>query len=201
MFHCSHFTHQHSAHPHSMLKSTLNKLLTQWIHDFKSHQLCRILFRRSLDQLNHVIIKPLSDDDLAKVTGHDLFIDDTYIKILSECQYTYDHKLQCGMLYAIHELIHCAHKIDKKPSVHRVRKVSESILMKFDLEADHYAALILSDFSQRWSLLELKKTQVLCLEDFPVMKRHTQGARRRKALRLVSLRLECALRQRGMLNN
>jgi len=73
--------------------------------------------------------------------------------------------------------------------------------MKFDLEADHYAALLLSDFHKVWSLLELKEIQVLCLEDFPVMKRHTENARRRKALRLASLRLECVLRQRELLSD
>lgn len=100
-----------------------------------------------------------------------------------------------GVLFALHELIHDFQGIADKQDVHTVRFAgAESALMHVDLGADHLASVLASEAFPKWDLLWLKDLQARSLEGFPPVTRSPRFSRIRKALRLVGLRTDRALR-------
>ena len=169
-------------------KSELCCHLEYWLKMIKKDRDFEELLGAYVKHAQTFVIKPLSNDDLVTIHQQNICIDSTYISLLEQSELDKETKIVRAMLYAVHELIHHAHHLELKPNVKAFRKVSESALMEIDLEADHWAAVFMSRVFPEWTLFALKHEQALCLKDFLVSKNHTSLARKRKALRLVSLR-------------
>ncbi|MCA9544133.1 MAG: hypothetical protein KC613_07070 [Myxococcales bacterium] len=101
-------------------------------------------------------------------------------------------------LYVLHELAHLPQGIGDYAVVQRLRAIDEGLVLDMDLAADHFAALVVAQMG--WAeLARLKDRQGRGLCNYPVGPDHAPAARLRKARRVVSLRADCLLRQRGLL--
>jgi hypothetical protein len=101
------------------------------------------------------------------------------------------------MLYFVHELLHIPQGIGEFATVQRLRAVgAELTLMHLDLTADHAALLLTHRAVPRWSVTSLERLVSSSLESFPASGFHTQAARHRKAVRLVSTRADLLARER-----
>jgi hypothetical protein len=99
-------------------------------------------------------------------------------------------------MYLLHELVHVAQRLVSKQMMLEVRAAgAETTLQHLDLAADHAAACLAHDAVPRWKLSWLKELQGSSLTAYPVGPFHTLGSRARKALRLVSLRLDFLARE------
>lgn len=143
-------------------------------------------------------VQALPNEDLAVFEGERLLFDEVYFHHVVARYADPRERLLHALLYAAHEVIHHIHHLNGKPTVLQVRAVSEGLLMEFDLEADHHAALVVAELTGE-DLLALKRRQVECLSSFPVTAAHAPGARRRKAGRYVSLCAEVRARELGLL--
>jgi hypothetical protein len=100
------------------------------------------------------------------------------------------------MLYFVHELLHIPQGIGEFGTVQRLRAVgAELTLMHLDLTADHAAILMVHRAVPRWSITWLERLVLNSLESFPASSFHTQAARYRKAVRLVSARVDLLARE------
>ena len=138
-------------------------------------------------------IVKLQNDDLALITHGELILDDSYLLTLLDSNLPQNTKDLRFLLYAVHELLHYSHGIEIKERVRAVKSVSQDLLLKFDLEADHMAAMVITRYLKHISLAEVKNEQGHSLLDFPVNAHHTLSSRSRKAKRLVSLRADYLL--------
>lgn len=100
-----------------------------------------------------------------------------------------------GSLYFLHELIHLDQGIGAKDTVAIVRSTgAELTLLRIDQMADHLAAMAAMRATPRWSLAWLKDVQGRAQAKYPATWMHTSASRTRKALRVVSLRLDHLVR-------
>ena len=180
------------------LEACLMRWRAQLCEERSVYRPLRRLLAPLLSPVRQVQLKALSHDDLAVFEGERLIIDEGYF-LHTLARYSDHHeRLIHASLYAVHEVIHHAHRLNDKRMVLKVRQVSEQLLMRFDLEADHHAALAVSSLMGE-PLLGLKRRQVECLSSFPVTRAHSAGARQRKAGRYVSLCAEVCAREQGHL--
>ncbi len=104
---------------------------------------------------------------------------------------------QCALFF-VHEVLHVEQGIQKKSTVTTLREIgSEHSLLHFDLEADYIAASAVAVALSDYSFLELRGMQIDGTAAFPATMRHTNSSIFRKALRLVSLVAEEAVRANG----
>jgi hypothetical protein len=100
------------------------------------------------------------------------------------------------MLYFVHELLHIPQGIGEFQTVQQLRAVgAELTLMHLDLTADHAAILMVNRAVPRWLIVWLERLVLGSLESFPASSFHTQAARYRKAVRLVSARVDLLARE------
>ncbi len=99
--------------------------------------------------------------------------------------------------YFVHEVIHVLQGLQRKTRVDALRSNgSEHTLAHFDLEADDLAERIVASATP-WSLGYMKNIAGKGALTFPASMHHTNASVARKSVRLVSLRLDHLLRERG----
>jgi len=111
---------------------------------------------------------------------------------------TREDALATCALYFVHEAIHVLQGIQRKPHVTALRATgSEHTLAHLDLEADDLAARIVAA-STSWSLGYLKNIEGIGAMAFPASMHHTNASVTRKSVRLISLRFDHVIRERGL---
>lgn len=145
-----------------------------------------------------VVFEPLTDSDKVVVRGPELALDRGYYAEVMASGRDPEEALGLCTLYFFHEVIHLWQGIGAYDAVQRLRSTgAEMTLMHVDLAADHAAALMASRATPRWSLTWLKDLASRSLVHFPAGPLHTDASRHRKAVRLVSHRLDLLARQLG----
>ncbi len=149
---------------------------------------------RLLRGATRVEFDTLPNDDKVKPSPPVLIVDLETMRAIAAVPDP-DRRQILAATYLFHELVHVAQGIGDKERVLRLRATgSETTLMHLDLAADHAAARLAHAAVPRHSLAQIKDVQGRSLVKFPVGWMHTAASRARKALRLVSLRLDFAIR-------
>lgn len=151
-----------------------------------------------LGAVREVELKPLANHDKVAFEGETLLLDPGYYReSVSALGFTDEARQLCS-LYFFHELVHVWQGIGAYSAVQELRSTgAEMTLMHVDIAADHAAALMAAKAVPRWELLALKNLTGRSLSHFPASTFHTEAARHRKAVRLVSHRLDYLARKSG----
>jgi hypothetical protein len=143
-----------------------------------------------------VRFEALTNDNKVLVEPDSIRLDPGYYReTLAGMGHTEESRALCT-IYFLHEFIHLWQGIGEMKAVQALRSTgAEMTLMHLDLAADHAAALLAVEAVPKWDLLWLKDLQGRSLSAFPASSFHTQAARHRKAVRLVSIRLDYLARK------
>lgn len=143
-----------------------------------------------------VRFEALTNDDKVLVGPEAIRLDPGYYQeTLAAMGHTEESRALCT-IYFLHEFIHLWQGIGEMKAVQDLRSTgAEMTLMHLDLAADHTATLLAVEAVPKWDLLWLKDLQGRSLSAFPASSFHTQAARHRKAVRLVSIRLDYLARR------
>lgn len=140
----------------------------------------------------------LVDEDKLRIDGEELLIDEPELTNALSSASSDDERRALAAIYFAHELVHLEQAIGDKSRVVALRaRGMETTVMHLDLAADHLAALLVERVFPRWPLIYLKDLQGRGLAAFPANPTNTTAARARKAVRLVSLRVDWLLRSRS----
>jgi hypothetical protein len=151
---------------------------------------------RLLGATGRVEFAELENEQKVRLDGETVLVDRSSIADAIAGTSDEDRALAYATLYFVHELIHVGQGIGPKEHVAQLRAAGgETTLLHLDLSADHTAALLTAEAMPRWSVEWLKDLQSRP-GAFPVGPRHTPASRARKALRLVSVRLDYLVRAR-----
>jgi hypothetical protein len=113
---------------------------------------------------------------------------------------TREDALAVCAIYFVHEVLHVLQGVQRKTVVTALRATgSEHTLAHLDLEADDLAARVVAATSS-WSLSYLKNIEGLGAMAFPASMHHANASVTRKSVRLISLRLDWLIRERGIFN-
>jgi hypothetical protein len=182
--------------------SLLQREITPLIQNILSSREGRELIGERFHPGQSLLFKETSDELIVESRGDLIKVHHQFPQHLIKLGLSWRRVRVRAALYVIHEIIHFNQNISGYENVQRVRAVSDSILLEFDLEADHLAALLLNRYGdQTWSLDDLKREQIECLYSFPVTHQHSDLARLRKVQRLISLCAELILRRAGELRS
>jgi hypothetical protein len=155
-----------------------------------------VRIQQLLGSAQRVELEAFDNDDKVRVTSESIQVAAESMKKLALLD-DVDRRLALCALYFVHELVHVGQGIGDKSVVARVRATgSEPTLLQLDLAADHAAACVVPHVLPRWTTAALKDLQVRSLMGYPATWMHTLASRERKALRVVSLRLDALLRVR-----
>jgi hypothetical protein len=132
---------------------------------------------------------------LADFDGDTLLTGDssTYCRIATVLQEPGEAKAVCAM-YFVHEAVHVLQGAQRKSAVVALRATaSEFTLAQLDLEADDLTARIVAS-ATHWPLAHLKNLAGKGASAFPATMHHTNASITRKAVRLLSLRIDHLIR-------
>ncbi len=151
-----------------------------------------------LHNVNRLVLDPDLGETQIAVDGETLHVQSRSIAVVLSDRFSPEEQRRLAELFVIHELVHLVQGIGRKDDVRAIRTrglLGEMTLMQLDLAADHLAARVLATLRCEGSLVELKELQARSLAMFPFTWPQGASSRRRKSLRLASLRLDAALRR------
>ena len=176
----------------------LNADLTRIINEPWDTPLFGVQLNRVIGSARRVRLERLDNEDKVRVTADEVQFDDEYFRSTISSMGATDVCRALCTLYFLHELIHLWQGIGEMSAVRALRSTgAEMTLMHLDLAADHTAVLFANHAVPKWDVLWLKDVQSRALSAFPASSFHTQAARHRKAVRLVSIRLDFLARRDG----
>ena len=187
-----------------MSRSIFEDKVTEILHAVFDLPESQTYFSRYLLLKRAARFQPMPNQSLIKFRDEELMICDQFYKKVTHSSLSTIKRAQYLSLYVIHEIFHFTQNIAGSDSVQKIKACSHDELLKFDLEADHISAYLISKTeladSLGWDFMTLKRALLESLYFFPISSRHDELTRQRKTHRVLSLALEQVIRQESLLS-
>ena len=187
-----------------MRQSIIEVKVTEILHAVCELPESRLYLSSVLRRKRTVRFRPMPQKALLELRDEELMICDQFYKKLAHSPMSNIKCIQYLSLYVIHELFHFSQNIAGGAKVQSIKACSHDELLKFDLEADHISAYLISKTRSacllEWDFVILNRALLECLYFFPITQNHDLLTQQRKTNRVISLALEQVLRRDDLLS-